>query len=102
MPQAPRAPGRRSLPVRDGTRRDGRASPCRGGVARGCVHSAPESVQVFFGEAKADVLAVYMIFAGVWQINVKVPDRAPAGEVAVMVRAGGETSPVALLRIAER
>lgn len=26
-----------------------------------CVHSAPESVQVFFGEAKADVLAVYMI-----------------------------------------
>jgi uncharacterized protein (TIGR03437 family) len=40
-----------------------------------------------------------MTFAGVWQINVKVPE-AGQGTVAVAVRVGQEISPPILLPVA--
>lgn len=57
-------------------------------------------VRVYFNDTEVVPQAVNMTYAGLWQVNVQVPD-VPAGEVRVSVRAGGETSPAILLRTAQ-
>jgi uncharacterized protein (TIGR03437 family) len=64
-------------------------------------HANPESVEVLFGDVKAEVHAVNMTYAGVWQVNVKVPDGVPSGDVMVVLRVGGNTGRAVLLRIAD-
>lgn len=53
----------------------------------------PRSVRVFFGDLEAHVEAVNMTYAGLWQVNIEVPENVPPGEVRVTLLAGGETSP---------
>jgi uncharacterized protein (TIGR03437 family) len=57
----------------------------------------PAGVRVYFNDVELSPSAVNMTFAGLWQINVRVPD-VPPGDVQVSVRAGGETSPAIMLR----
>jgi uncharacterized protein (TIGR03437 family) len=56
-------------------------------------------VRVYFNDVEAIPQAVNMTYAGLWQVNVQVPE-VPAGDVRVSVRAGGETSPPIVLRAA--
>jgi uncharacterized protein (TIGR03437 family) len=53
-------------------------------------------VRVYFNDAEVIPQAVNMTYAGLWQINVQVPE-VRAGDVRVSVRAGGETSPAIVL-----
>jgi uncharacterized protein (TIGR03437 family) len=49
-------------------------------------------VQVLFGTQPAKVLFAGMTFAGVFQINVQVPDGVPTGEVPVVLKIGTQSS----------
>ena len=49
-------------------------------------------VQVLFGTRPAKVLFAGMTFAGVFQINVQVPDGIVAGEVPVVLKIGSQSS----------
>lgn len=61
-------------------------------------HADASSMRVSFGGVEVVPQAVNMTYAGLWQINVKVPEVA-AGRVAVSVRAGGEASAPILLAV---
>lgn len=63
-------------------------------------HADASSVRVMFGGVEVVPQAVNMTYAGLWQINVKVPAVA-AGRVTVSVRAGGEASAPILLAVAQ-
>jgi uncharacterized protein (TIGR03437 family) len=49
-------------------------------------------VQVLFGTRPAKVLWAGMTFAGVFQINVQVPDGIAAGEAPVVLKIGSQSS----------
>jgi uncharacterized protein (TIGR03437 family) len=49
-------------------------------------------VQVLFGTRSAKVLFAGMTFAGVFQINVQVPDGIAAGEMPVVLKFGTQSS----------
>jgi uncharacterized protein (TIGR03437 family) len=49
-------------------------------------------VQVLFGTRPAKVLFAGMTFAGVFQINIQVPDGIATGEVPVVLKVGTQPS----------
>jgi hypothetical protein len=51
------------------------------------------SVKVHFGSLDGDVSFAGLTLAGLYQINVMVPDAAPDGDVPLIVEVNGETSP---------
>lgn len=55
-------------------------------------------IRVFLNDVEVMPQAVNMTYAGLWQINIQVPQNAPSGNVAVTVRAGGQTSPPVTFR----
>lgn len=79
----------------------GTAAPHPSGevLTRAFPHAGPLSVEVYFGAARAEVQGVNMTYAGLWQVNVRVPEDAPPGDVAVTIRIAGSVSPPAWLRI---
>jgi uncharacterized protein (TIGR03437 family) len=62
------------------------------------LHADASSVRVRFGSVEVVPQAANMTYAGLWQVNVKVPEVAP-GQVAVSVQAGGEVSAPILLAV---
>ena len=54
-------------------------------------------VQVLFGSRAAKVLFAGMTLAGVFQINVQVPDGIAAGEVPVVLKVGTQSSAQAMV-----
>lgn len=77
------------------------AHPLGEALTRPYPHGDVSSVRVLFGGVEVVPQAVNMTFAGLWQVNVKVPE-VEAGRVEVRVRVGAETSPPILLPIARR
>jgi len=49
-------------------------------------------VQILFGGQPAKVLFAGMTFAGVFQVNVRVPDGIPPGEAPVVLKVGEQSS----------
>jgi uncharacterized protein (TIGR03437 family) len=68
-------------------------------LTRAYPHRDPASVRVLFGTVEVVPQAVNMTFAGLWQINVKVPE-VEAGQVEVRVRVGADSSPPIVLPVA--
>jgi uncharacterized protein (TIGR03437 family) len=61
-------------------------------------HGDVSSVRVLFGSVEVVPQAVNMTFAGLWQVNVKVPEVEP-GRVEVRVRVRAESSPPIVLPV---
>ena len=62
-------------------------------------HSDPASVRVSFNNVEVAPQAVTLIYAGLWQVNVQVPEVA-AGDVPVRISVAGDASPAIPLRAA--
>lgn len=60
-----------------------------------------DHVQLEIGGRPAPVLYVGMTFAGVYQVNVQVPDGTPAGDQSITLRVGTAQAAAATVSIAE-
>lgn len=52
---------------------------------------------VRLGDRPAEVVYAGLVAAGLWQVNIRVPDGLPVGEVPVRLSMGGQTSPEDIL-----
>jgi uncharacterized protein (TIGR03437 family) len=50
-------------------------------------------IGVRVGDRPADVLFAGLVAPGLWQVNIRVPNGAPGGDVPVRLSYGGQTSP---------